>query len=301
MGCAVSSSLELHPRLARRTVEAALGPGGVCASVCLVSLGPCRAGVRAGLTGQTSQAAKPPDKLVIDADQLIYDKDKNTVTAVGSVQLFYQGRILQADRVVYNRATKRVYAEGHAKMTDEHGDIVYGSRFELSDNFRDGFIDSVQVLTSDKTRFTSPRIERSQRRCDRPAKGRIHCLRALQGSPRVAAILAGPRRAHHREPGDAHGLLRGRPDARLGRPGLLHALFLVARLDGQQTDRGSGAAVHLRLEPGLWHQYPLLYQPCAQLRSDPYPFLPLEAGIPGRGRLAAAPVEWRLQRQGDRD
>ena len=108
-----------------------------------------------------SQAAKPADKLVIDADQLIYDKDKNTVTAEGSVQLFYQGRVLQADRVVYNKATKRVYAEGHAKMTDEHGDIVYGSRFELSDNFRDGFIDSVQVLTSDKTRFTSPRIERS--------------------------------------------------------------------------------------------------------------------------------------------
>ncbi len=105
-------------------------------------------------------AAKTPDKLVIDADELIYDKDKNTVTASGSVQLFYQGRILQADRVVYNRVTKRVYAEGRAKMTDEHGDIVYGTRFELSENFRDGFIDSVQALTADKTRFTSPRGER---------------------------------------------------------------------------------------------------------------------------------------------
>ncbi len=63
--------------------------------------------------------------------------------------------------MVYNRATKRVYAEGHAKMTDEHGDVVDGSRFELSDNFRDGFIDSVQVPTSDKTRFPSPRVERS--------------------------------------------------------------------------------------------------------------------------------------------
>ena len=108
-----------------------------------------------------AEAAKAPDKLVIDADELVYDKDKNTVSAVGSVQLFYQGRVLQADRVVYNRVTKRVYAEGHAKMTDEHGDVVYGSRFELSDNFREGFIDSVQVLTSDKTRFTSPRVERT--------------------------------------------------------------------------------------------------------------------------------------------
>ncbi len=108
-----------------------------------------------------STQAKPQDKLVIDADELVYDKDKNTVSAVGSVQLFYQGRVLQADRVTYDRASKRVYAEGHAKMTDEHGNIVYGSRFALSDDFRDGFIDSVQVLTTDKTRFTSPRIERS--------------------------------------------------------------------------------------------------------------------------------------------
>ena len=69
--------------------------------------------------------------------------------------------MLQADRVTYDRATKRVYAEGHAKMTDEHGNIVYGSRFALSDDFRDGFIESVQVLTTDKTRFTSPRVERS--------------------------------------------------------------------------------------------------------------------------------------------
>ena len=128
---------------------------------------------------ETLAPGKAPDKLVIDADELVYDKDKNTVSAVGSVQLFYQGRILQADRVIYNRATKRVYAEGHAKMTDEHGDVVYGSRFELSDNFRDGFIDSVQVLTSDKTRFTSPRVERSNGDVTVLRKGRLHGLRAL--------------------------------------------------------------------------------------------------------------------------
>ncbi|MBV9288079.1 MAG: LPS-assembly protein LptD, partial [Hyphomicrobiales bacterium] len=111
--------------------------------------------------GKPISAGQAPEKLVIEADQLVYDKDKNTVTAVGSVQLFYKGRALQADRVIYNRMTKRVYAEGHAKMTDERGDVVYGSRFELTDDFRQGFIDSVQLLTSDKTRFTSPRGERS--------------------------------------------------------------------------------------------------------------------------------------------
>ena len=158
MGSAVSSSLERNsgrrswPRIAA-LAAAALAWAVFCLSSTMMAAAAPAAPVPAA-------AAKPPDKLVIDADELIYDKDKNTVTAQGSVQLFYQGRILQADRVVYNRVTKRVYAEGHAKMTDEHGDIVYGTRFELSENFRDGFIDSVQALTSDKTRFTSPRGER---------------------------------------------------------------------------------------------------------------------------------------------
>jgi LPS-assembly protein len=158
MGFAVSSSLEpshRQRRLARSALSLAIA--AVAACVQLV------AGSAAAQTPPAAQSnqAKSPDKLLIDADQLIYDKDKNTVTAEGSVQLFYQGRVLQADRVIYDRASKRVYAEGHAKMTDEHGNVIYGNRFALSDDFANGFMDSVQVLTADKTRFTSPRIERA--------------------------------------------------------------------------------------------------------------------------------------------
>jgi LPS-assembly protein len=158
MGFAVSFSFEPDPRSAR-AVRARVLAVAALAALALLLAGPAWAQAQPA-AGQSTQA-KPQDKLVIDADELVYDKDKNTVTASGSVQLFYQGRVLQADRVIYDRATKRVYAEGHAKMTDEHGDVMYGSRFELSDDFREGFIDSVQVLTSDKTRFTSPRVERS--------------------------------------------------------------------------------------------------------------------------------------------
>jgi LPS-assembly protein len=160
MGFAVSFSFEPNPRLARAVRTGVLAAAvAALAALALLLAGPALA--QSPPPGGQSTEAKPQDKLVIDADELIYDKDKNIVSAVGSVQLFYQGRVLQADRVIYDRNTKRVYAEGHAKMTDEHGDVVYGSRFELSDDFRQGFIDSVQVLTTDKTRFTSPRVERN--------------------------------------------------------------------------------------------------------------------------------------------
>jgi len=163
MGYAVSSSLERRPRSGRaRRIAFGLLAWTLFAS--MVPVGGLGSAAWAAPTAaaQPAATAKPPDKLVIDADELVYNKDNNTVSATGSVQLFYQGRVLQADKVVYNRATKRVYAEGHAKMTDEHGNVVYGTRFELTDNFRDGFIDSVQILTQDKTRFTSPRVERQE-------------------------------------------------------------------------------------------------------------------------------------------
>ena len=113
-------------------------------------------------TTSASKSSRNPDKMLVEANELVYDKDKNTVSAVGDAQLYYQGRVLEADKVVYDRKTKRVYAEGHAKFTDEKGDVTYGARFDLTDDFRDGFIESVQVVGADKTRFTSPRVERSQ-------------------------------------------------------------------------------------------------------------------------------------------
>jgi LPS-assembly protein len=112
-------------------------------------------------TAPAPAAPKNPDKMIVEANELVFDKDKNTVSAVGNAQLYYQGRILEADRVIYDRNTKRVYAEGHAKLTDERGDVTYGTKFDLTDNFRDGFIDSLQSIAIDKTRFTSPRGERT--------------------------------------------------------------------------------------------------------------------------------------------
>lgn len=109
------------------------------------------------------------DRLLVDAREIVYDNDRNTISASGDVQLNYQGKTLQADRVVYNRNTGRVHAEGNARLTDANGTVVTGDRFELTDDFKSGFIDSLRVVQTTteqgrilSTRFSAPRAERAE-------------------------------------------------------------------------------------------------------------------------------------------
>lgn len=114
-----------------------------------------------GIALAQTPAAKPQERMVVDARELVYDKDNNTVSAVGDVQILYQGRTIEADKVVYDRAGKRVVASGNARITESNGTVITGDRFNLTDDFRDGFIDSLRVVNPDKTRFTAPRAERT--------------------------------------------------------------------------------------------------------------------------------------------
>ena len=100
-------------------------------------------------------------RMLVDAREVVYDRDNDKVSAVGDVQIYYQGRILEADRVIYDRKNKRVYAEGNARLTEADGTKSYGDRFNLSDDFKDGFVDSLRVETPTKSRISAPRAERT--------------------------------------------------------------------------------------------------------------------------------------------
>ena len=114
-----------------------------------------------------AQAQK--DRLLVEAKEIVYDNDKNTVSASGDAELHYQNRTLQADRVIYDRNTGRVFAEGNARLTEADGTVTTGSRFELTDDFKSGFIDTLRVEQrgTDRGRplttyLSAPRAERAE-------------------------------------------------------------------------------------------------------------------------------------------
>ena len=83
------------------------------------------------------------NQMLVQANEVDYDYNNSRVSAVGHVQLFYNGTSVEADKVIYDQKTKRLYAEGNIRMTDAEGRITYANIMDLSDDYRDGFVDSV--------------------------------------------------------------------------------------------------------------------------------------------------------------
>ncbi len=114
------------------------------------------------MSERLNKRAQSGDKrMLVEAGEVVYDRDKDRVSAVGDVLIYYQGKVLEADKVTYDQKAKRVIAEGNTRIREPGGQIVYGDRFELTDDFRDGFIDSVRTVTPEKTRLSAPRAERT--------------------------------------------------------------------------------------------------------------------------------------------
>ena len=100
-------------------------------------------------------------KMLVQAVEVDYDYNNQRVSAVGNVQMFYNGTSVEADKVIYDQKTKRLHAEGNIRLTDAEGKVTYANIMDLSDDYRDGFVDSLRVDTADATRMAATRADRS--------------------------------------------------------------------------------------------------------------------------------------------
>ncbi|HTO59887.1 MAG TPA: LptA/OstA family protein, partial [Bradyrhizobium sp.] len=105
--------------------------------------------------------APSDNQMLVQATEVDYNYNNQRVSAVGNVQMFYNGTSVEADKVIYDQKTKRLHAEGNIRLTDAEGKITYANVMDLSDDYRDGFVDSLRVDTEDQTRMAATRADRS--------------------------------------------------------------------------------------------------------------------------------------------
>jgi LPS-assembly protein len=139
-------------------------PAGLIASAAIaisLALGSVAPASAAAPPGTPQFKLTPGSKMLVEADQLVYDYDHKTVSAVGNVKIYYSGYTLEAERVTYNQPSRRLTASGSVKLTDPTGIATYAQQIDLTDDFSDGFVDSLRVEAPDKTRFAAARAERA--------------------------------------------------------------------------------------------------------------------------------------------
>ena len=108
-----------------------------------------------------ARAERSQEQMLVRAEEINYDYTNERVSAVGNVQLYFGGSTLEADRVIYDQKTKRLHAEGNAQLTEADGTVTRGEIMDLSDDYRDGFVDSLRLDAAEQTHLAAPRAERS--------------------------------------------------------------------------------------------------------------------------------------------
>jgi LPS-assembly protein len=139
----------------------------IAAGFCLIVVAAVTPAAAQGFTYNPPHTRpKPPPaantgQMLVQAVEIDYDYNNSRVSAVGNVQMFYNGTSVEADKVIYDQKTKRLHAEGNVRMTDAEGKITYANLLDLSDDYRNGFVDSLRVDTADATRMAASRADRS--------------------------------------------------------------------------------------------------------------------------------------------
>jgi LPS-assembly protein len=107
----------------------------------------------AGAAGETREVA-------FSSLRLEYDTRGEVVTAIGDVRMDSEGNKLRADRVVWNRKTDEVRAEGNVRLVNPEGDVAYGDSVLLTDAMRDAVAENLLLVLEDGGRLAANRAER---------------------------------------------------------------------------------------------------------------------------------------------
>ena len=122
---------------------------------CRHSAGGCGDGSNLDFPAYLNAVIDSSEPMLLQADEMVYDNDNSKVTAKGNVEIYYGNYTLLADRVVYDRNANTLAAEGNVRIKDPDGAVITSDQITLTDDFRDGFIDALKLVTKDDTRIVA--------------------------------------------------------------------------------------------------------------------------------------------------
>jgi LPS-assembly protein len=147
--------------------------------------------VPGGPLGGPIQPVDRTQPLYLQGDELIYDNKNNRVIARGNVEIHYNNYSLTADRVEYDQAAGTLTAIGNVFVREPNGNIVRAERQTLTDDFREGFIQQLSIVSKDETRIGGLRAIRREGNVIEFEQGKFTPCKNDPGKPPLWCISAG--------------------------------------------------------------------------------------------------------------
>jgi len=113
-------------------------------------------------TTLAQEAPIHPDlPILLTADEMSYDTARGIVTARGNVEVSHDDRVLIANQMAYNQGSDLLTATGDVILMEPTGDVIFAHHMELTGNLKDGIIEDLRVILSDRSRFAANGARRS--------------------------------------------------------------------------------------------------------------------------------------------
>lgn len=107
------------------------------------------------LTPQINNKEGSNQPLLLQADELVYDNKNSRIIAKGNVEVYYKNYALLSDELMYDQKANTLNAIGNVRIKEPDGGIVSAEHISLSDDFRDGFIQSFRAVTKEEARIAA--------------------------------------------------------------------------------------------------------------------------------------------------
>ena len=97
------------------------------------------------------------DRATILADEIVYERGGNELSAAGNVEVYFQGRLLQTRSLQYRQGI--VTAVGPMTLTDGTGAIIVAEYGRLDDEFKTGVLRGIEILLDERLQFAGESVE----------------------------------------------------------------------------------------------------------------------------------------------
>jgi LPS-assembly protein len=104
---------------------------------------------------QGKKGAESPQNqpALVTADQLVYDRDLDLITARGHVEVDQGKQVIKAETISYNLKQDVIIATGHVSFTQITGDINFADYLEVTGDMKQATARSMRVLMFDDSRL----------------------------------------------------------------------------------------------------------------------------------------------------